>query len=316
MNFRVVEGLFRVPVNLEPVPDHPTEPKERFYSSFIIPAMKFVLRRQKIMVTVVGAENFPTDGGALLAMNHTGYYDFIFGGVSGYLRGRRLVRFMAKKEVFDVPVVGTVMNQMDHVSVDRARGSGSIDEAVTRITSGQVVGIFPEATISRSFELKEFKTGAARIAALADAPLIPVVLWGSQRIWTKGLPKNLGRAGIPIRIHMGPPVDTEGTPEEVTARLKATMQILLDAARTAYDQEHGPFADGEPWRPASMGGSAPTLAQADEIESKERAERQAAKEGKAQKKDRKLGARLNRRADKALVNSRGLWERLKNLVKK
>ena len=56
-----------------------------------------------------------------------------------------------------------------------------------------MVGIFPEATISRSFELKEFKTGAVRLAASAEVPLIPLVLWGTQRMFTKDHPKDFSR---------------------------------------------------------------------------------------------------------------------------
>src|SRR5699024_1501645 len=134
---------------------------------------------QGIRLTVFGAENIPVDGPALLAINHTGYYDFIFGGIPAHLRGRRLVRFMAKKEIFDTPVIGRLMRSMKHLQVNRAAGAASREEAVERLRQGQLVGIFPEATISRAFELKDFKNGAARIAAEADAPLIPVVIWGS-----------------------------------------------------------------------------------------------------------------------------------------
>lgn len=315
MEYRIAGGQFRVPADLPEVADHPEESKERFYNGFIIRVLKAVLRAQGIKVTVIGAENLPTIGGALLAMNHTGYYDFIFGEIPGHVRGRRLVRFMAKKEVFDTRAVGTVMRGMDHVSVDRDSGSSAVDEAIERLQSGQIVGIFPEATISRSFELKEFKTGAARIAAGADVPLVPMVTWGSQRIWTKGQEKVLGRSNIPVRIHVGAPVDTSGTPEEVTARLKSAMEKMLADARAAYDAEYGPFEDGLDWRPVSMGGSAPTLAEADEMDLEYRATKkekrqQKAAEKKARKERRDAAMeKLDRRADAALGNARTLRDR-------
>ena len=316
MEFKIVGGQFRVPADLPEVPDHPVEGKERFYNGFIIRALKAILRAQGVKVTCFGAENLPLEGGALLAMNHTNYYDFILGEIPGHVRGRRLVRFMAKKEVFDAPVVGTFMRAMDHISVDRKRGGTSIDEAVNRIQSGQIVGIFPEATISRSFELKDFKTGAVRIAAAADAPLVPMVTWGGQRIWTKGLDKNLGRSHVPVFIRVGAPVDSSGTPEEATARLKAAMQELLTQVRTDYETEYGPFPEGLAWRPASLGGAAPSLADADRIEAAYRAERDAKREAKTAKRGKSTARRIDRKADRALGNGPGLLSRLKSLLRR
>jgi 1-acyl-sn-glycerol-3-phosphate acyltransferase len=94
------------------------------------------------------------------------------------------------------------------------------------------VGVFPEATISTSYELKEFKTGAARMAMEAGVPLLPCVIWGSQRIFTKGRKKDLTR-GTPITIAVGEPFtpDPAADPLAVTAELKARMSVLLDQAR-------------------------------------------------------------------------------------
>lgn len=288
MDYRTAAGQFRVPATVEQVPDHPVESKERFYQ-WVIGRLKALLRFQNIDVTVYGAQHVPTSGGALIAMNHTGYYDFIFGEVAPHIRGRRLLRFMAKKEVFDKPVLGPVMRRMDHIPVDRANGGSSVDEAVRRINNGQLVGIFPESTISRSFELADFKNGAARIAQQAHAPLIPMVTWGSQRLWTKGRKKELGRGGHPIIIRLGAPVDTTGEPDAVVVKLKEAMQELLDETRAEYTQRYGPFEDGEDWLPASMGGSAPTVEQAREIDAKLKAENKAKRERK-----------IERRANKAL----------------
>ncbi|MCB1301144.1 MAG: 1-acyl-sn-glycerol-3-phosphate acyltransferase, partial [Tetrasphaera sp.] len=71
-------------------------------------------------------------------------------------------------------------------------------EALTALKSGEIVGVFPEATMSRSFELKPFKSGAARMARDAGVPLLPTTLWGAHRVWTKDAPKHRGRSKIPI----------------------------------------------------------------------------------------------------------------------
>lgn len=310
-------GMFRVPADLPEVPDHPVESKERFYNGFIIKALKGILRAQGVKVTVFGAENLPLTDGALLAMNHTGYYDFILGEIPGNVRGRRLVRFMAKKEIFEMPVIGYFMRRMDHVSVDRASGRGSLEEAVERLEAGQIVGIFPEATISRSFEIKGLKTGAVRIASSAGVPLVPMVSWGGQRIWTKDQPKNLKRANIPVYIRVGEPVDPSGDPEAATARLRAAMTELLDQVRADYAAAYGPHPEGEFWVPASLGGAAPTLPEADRIDAGVKAAKQAAKEEKAAAEEAKAAAKLNKRGDAALRGSgTPLWQKVQAIPDK
>lgn len=309
-------GMFRVPADLPEVPPHPTESKERFYNGFIIRGLKALMRAQGLRITVFGAEHLPTTGGAMLAMNHTGYYDFILGEIPGHVRGKRLVRFMAKKEIFEVPVIGNFMRYMDHVSVDRSSGAGSREEAVDRLNKGQIVGIFPEATISRSFEIKDLKTGAVRIASEADVPLVPMILWGGQRIWTKGHKKRMGRTNTPIHIRLGAPVDPSGDPEVASERLRTAMRELLEITRTEYDAEYGPFPDGEPWRPASMGGSAPTLEEAGRIDAEVKVAKRAKKEAKAEKESERAAEKLNRKADSALGNEPGVLDRLKSRFRK
>ena len=233
------------------------------------------MRAANIEVTVIGAENIPANGGAILAGNHTGYADFILMGTGPYLHGERLVRFMAKKSVFDVPVLGWLLKLMKHVPVDRARGGASIAQAVEMLREGNLVGIFPEATISRSFELANFKTGAARIAHQAGVPLVPCAIWGSQRIWTKDLPKHF--RNVPVIVRYGEPVTLTGDAEADTAELKRQMQLLLDASRSEYSTRYSD-GTGEAWMPRALGGTAPTLEEAEELYAKERAEREAKKQ--------------------------------------
>ena len=265
---------FTVPRLYEGIAANRDEAVEKFYQGLVGFARR-LMRAANIEVTVIGAENIPAESGAMLAGNHTGYADFILLGTGPYLHGERLVRFMAKKSVFEVPVLGWLLKLMKHVPVDRARGGASIAPAVEMLREGNLVGIFPEATISRSFELANFKTGAARIAHQAGVPLVPCVIWGSQRIWTKDLPKHF--RNVPVIVRYGEPVALTGDAEADTAELKRQMQTLLDASRSEYASLYTDGA-GEAWMPVALGGTAPTLEEAEELYAKERAEREAKKQ--------------------------------------
>ena len=143
------------------------------------------------------------------------------------------------------------------------------------LVRGELVGIFPEATISRAMEVKELKTGAVRIAAAAGVPLIPVVVWGTQRMMTKDHDKDFGR-GKAITIKVGAPVPVTGAdPVAETAQLRTAMSGLLDEAIRDYPQ-HEP---GAWWVPASYGGTAPTLDQAAILDAEEKAARAAPPRG-------------------------------------
>jgi 1-acyl-sn-glycerol-3-phosphate acyltransferase len=170
---------------------------------------------------------------------------------------------MAKKEVFDHRISGPLMRAMKHIPVDRTGAAiDSYRVAVEAARSGEIVGVFPEATISESYELKDFKTGAVRMAREAGVPLLPCVIWGTQRVFTKGRPKDLTR-GTPVRIVLGEPFTPAPEVDAVTAtaELKARMQVLLERAWSTY--AGGPRTpDDTWWIPASRGGTAPTLAEA------------------------------------------------------
>jgi len=220
---------------------------------------------------ISGAEHVPHSGGGVVAMNHVGYLDFALVGYAFRPR-KRLVRFMAKKEVFDHPVSGPLMRGMKHIPVDREAGAHSYRAAVDALRKGELVGVFPEATISQSFELKEFKSGAVRMAQEAGVPVFPAVVWGSQRIWTKGRPKDFRSRGTEIRIVLGEPYVPAGDPTVATEELKARMGVLLEQARSTYGGKPRDDADTW-WLPVSLGGTAPTLEQAEAADARERAER-------------------------------------------
>jgi len=243
----------------------------------IIATAKTAFRVLGQQITLTGDHHVPREGGVLLAFNHVSYLDFIYGGLAAH-PSRRLVRFMAKKEVFDHAVGGPVMRSMHHIPVDRGDGLGSFTAAVDRLRAGEAVGIFPEATISRSFELKEFKSGAVRIAAAAQVPLVPVILWGTQRMMTKGHPKDFSR-GKAIAITVGEPLHpTTDTAVEDNTELHKRMSVMLDETIASYPADQQP--PGSWWLPARLGGSAPTLEEAERLdaaEKRERAARRAAK---------------------------------------
>ena len=236
----------------------------------IIATAKVAFKALGLKFDIVGAEHVPRSGGALMVFNHVSYIDFILGGLAA-VPSKRLVRFMAKREVFDHRFSGPVMRSMHHIAVDRAEGVASYDEAVRYLREGQVVGIFPEATISRSFELKEFKTGATRMAAEAGVPLVPVIIWGTQRLKTKGHPQDFSR-GKTIAITVGEPLHPAGVSSVAeTAELKKVMARMLDETIRRYPADEQP--PGSWWLPASYGGSAPTMEEAAELDAEEKRER-------------------------------------------
>jgi len=239
----------------------------------IIVAAKSAFRLLGQRFQMSGTEHVPREGGVLLACNHIGYVDFIYGGLAANPSGR-LVRFMAKRELFDHRFVGPLMRSLHHIEVDRGAGEASARTAVEYLRAGEAVGIFPEATISRSFELKEFKTGAVRIAAEAGVPLVPVVMWGTQRMMTKDHPRDLSR-GKTISLTVGAPLHPTGVdPVAETAELRSSMAALLDRTIREYPAAEQP--PGSWWLPASYGGTAPTPDEAlrlDAEEKRRRAER-------------------------------------------
>jgi len=243
----------------------------------IIVAAKAAFRVLGQRFVMSGTEHVPREGGVLLAVNHVGYVDFIYGGLAANPSGR-LVRFMAKREIFDHRLGGPLMRSLHHIEVDRGSGIESYRTALRYLADGEAVGIFPEATISRSFEIKEIKTGAVRIAAEAGVPLLPVVLWGTQRMMTKDHPRDFSR-GKTIAISVGEPLHPTGEdPVAETAALHAALATLLDETIARYPADEQP--PGSWWLPARLGGSAPTPEEAmglDAEEKRARAARRAAR---------------------------------------
>jgi 1-acyl-sn-glycerol-3-phosphate acyltransferase len=242
------------------------------------PIIGIVLTMFKVMgwrVSIEGIEHIPTQGPGVVATNHVSYLDFTFVGYAVQTRGR-LLRFLAKKEIFDHRIAGPIMRGMRHIPVDRfGRPADALDAAVAALRRGELIGMFPEATISRSFVPMRGKNGAARMALAVGAPLIPGAVWGGQRLFTKGRRRNLQR-GVPVSVVFGEhiPYKPDEDPTEITTRLMARITELVDHAAVTYpDQPAGD--DDRWWLPAHLGGTAPTVAQARELTRREAAERRS-----------------------------------------
>lgn len=227
---------------------------------------------QGLQMRLSGEENIPDKGGAVIVCNHTGYLDFLFGAFLAYYK-RRLVRYLAKASIFQTPVVGQLFQVMGHVPVDRIDGGASIVKGIELAKSGELVGVFAEGTISRSFEIRSMRNGAARIAHGAGVPIIPQVIFGSQRIWTKGQKKHLGRMKTPVLITALEPYYTTGDFDADITEVRRRMQEALENLWAEYEAEFGPMPAGEYWVPARKGGGAPTLEEAEAQDSEVESER-------------------------------------------
>lgn len=248
----------------------PTRPARATHSTdltyrWVNRAGALLLRAWGVRLRARGLEHLPRDGAAVLAANHTGYLDFVLLEWAARQRGR-LVRFMSKASVFDAPVVGRLMRAMGHVRVERWTGASAYRHARRLVTSGEVVGVFPEATISRSFRIKRLKPGAAALALHATrttgvvVPVVPCVVWGGHRLLTVDGRRTL-RRGVAVDVVVGEPLlPLAGeSVAELTARLREALEQLLDDAVERYPQQPRSEADRW-WVHADRGGTAPDVA--------------------------------------------------------
>lgn len=182
-----------------------------------------------------GVDHIPEAGPAIIVANHRSYFDPLALGMAFAQRGRP-VRFLGKKEVFDVPVVGQLARAMGGIRVDRGTGSDEpLAAAAKALEAGQLVSLMPEGTIPRGeafFDpVLKGRWGAAKLAAMTGAPVIPVGLWGTERVWPRSsrLPNVLQVANPPlITIRVGKPVALKGTdPDADTRKIMKAIGALL-----------------------------------------------------------------------------------------
>jgi putative phosphoserine phosphatase/1-acylglycerol-3-phosphate O-acyltransferase len=192
-----------------------------------------------------GTDHIPATGPAIVVANHRSYFDPLAIGMALARRGRP-VRFLGKKEVFDAPLVGPALRAMGGIRVDRGTGSDEpLREAAAALAGGQLVALMPQGTIPRGpafFEPKlQGRWGAARLAAMSGAPVIPVGLWGTEEVWPRSsrVPAVWNVLRPPrVRIRVGEPVaGLRGrSPDADTKRIMAAIADLLPAeARRRHD---------------------------------------------------------------------------------
>jgi putative phosphoserine phosphatase/1-acylglycerol-3-phosphate O-acyltransferase len=216
-----------------------------------IPVVNLELQRLALSLThpfffpyakfdISGTEHIPPQGPAIIVANHRSYFDSAAMAVT-IARTNRTIRFLGKKEVFDAPVVGQIATAMGGIRVDRGTGSDEpLQAAAEALANGDLVAIMPQGTIPRGeafFEPKlKGRWGAARLAALANAPVIPVGLWGTERVWPRSsrLPNVLNLVDPPtVRVRVGAPVVLRNKDVDVDTRkiMKAIMALLPDESR-------------------------------------------------------------------------------------
>ncbi len=186
---------------------------------------------------ITGVEHLPKEGAAIVVGNHRSYFDPMAMGLALAKRGRP-VRFLGKKEVFDAPIVGQLARAMGGIRVERGTGSDEpLAAAALALEAGEMVAMMPEGTIPRG---KAFfnpvlkgRWGAARLAAMTGAPVIPVGLWGTEKVWPRSerLPNVLAVRNPPtVTIRIGHPVEgLIGDPDKDTKKIMKAITALLPA---------------------------------------------------------------------------------------
>ncbi len=199
---------------------------------------------------ISGLEHIPAEGPAIVVFNHRSYFDPTVMGLV-VARAGRSVRGLGKKEVFDVPVVGSLLRGMGGVRVDRGTGSNEpLDAAAAALRGGELLMMAPQGTIPRgpAFFDPELKGrwGAAKLASMTRAPVIPIGLWGTEKVWPRSarLPRLDPRHRPTVSATVGPPVDLRHrSADKDTARIMSAIVDLLPAeARVRHEPTEAELA--------------------------------------------------------------------------
>ncbi|MGI9607818.1 MAG: HAD-IB family hydrolase [Acidimicrobiales bacterium] len=193
--------------------------------------------------TFDGLENVPADGPAILAFNHRSYFDTAAMNLLIAKIGRPC-RFLAKKELFDAPLIGQIAALAGGIEVDRGTGSNEpLESAVKALSAGEMVAIAPQGTIPRGRAFFDTvltgRPGAARLAAQSGAPVVPVGLWGTERVWPRN--ERLPRVDVARRpkvaVRVGEPLAVDGADDvaDTAAIMAAIVDQLPDEARLPRD---------------------------------------------------------------------------------
>lgn len=231
-----------------------------------IAAGRLVFRALDLRLRVEGDEHVPRTGPVVVASNHVSFLDFLLLGLATR-RSHRPVRFLARHDLWQAPVMGGLMSSMRHVPVDRDAPAAAYLRARSLLREGEAVGIFPEAGVSTSYTVRALMPGAVALARETGAPLLPMAIWGPQRILTAHRSPDLTRhrpvsllVGAPL--HVGPEDDVRAGTVALGLRIQSLLDVLQ--ARPEHQPRPGELAV---WHPAHLGGQAPTPAQARETDS-------------------------------------------------
>ncbi|GAA5611474.1 1-acyl-sn-glycerol-3-phosphate acyltransferase [Streptomyces platensis] len=206
-----------------------------------------------------GMEHIPADGGFITAVNHNSYLDPLSYAHYQYNTGR-VPRFLAKAGLFKSGFVGLMMRGTGQIPVYRETtdAANAFRAAVTAIEKGECVAFYPEGTLTRDPDLwpMQGKTGAARVALLTKAPVIPVAQWGANDAMPPYAKEKKLRL-LPrktLRVQAGPPVDLSAFYDrEPTAEvLRAATDVIMTAITEQLAVVRGEPAPVEPydWRKA------------------------------------------------------------------
>jgi 1-acyl-sn-glycerol-3-phosphate acyltransferase len=197
----------------------------RFAVALVLPILWIMTRR-----TWTGMANIPPTGGLIIAPNHHSHFDPLI--VAHFLYGAgRWPRFLGKASLWNVPVLGALLRKVQQIPVERGSVEAvkSLDVLVDAIERGGAVVIYPEGTTTREPDLWPMrgKTGAARLALLTGAPVIPVANWGAEQIFDPRTGRLRLRPHTPVSVTAGKPVDLSHWAGETPTR--AVLDQMTDA---------------------------------------------------------------------------------------
>ncbi|HET7414918.1 MAG TPA: lysophospholipid acyltransferase family protein [Arthrobacter sp.] len=271
------------------------QPKQsnRFYRLVVYTGL-FLSGLFRIRVLVSGQQHLPAPDpvaantrvprpgtGAVVVITHFGYLDFVFAEMVLWRHMKAQLRFLITKAATGHWLAGPAMHACGHVTVDRKDGGTAFQDAVAKLRAGEYVAVLPEAGVSRSFTVRRCKTGAVRMAAEARVPIIPVSVWGSHRLMSRGHRFSVARAWrAPVRVHIGAPVSPGPDIDvvEETGKLRSVLQDGIDAGIAGFPVVPPP---GAWWMPSHLGGGAPTVAQQERLDELERKQLASGRSGKS-----------------------------------
>ena len=181
---------------------------------------------------VYGVDNVPTTGGALLLSNHLSFLDPAVIGV----QLRRPASYLAKSELFDVPLFGRVIPKLNAFPVRQGAGDiGAVRETIKRLKEGHVLTVFPEGARSLTGELEPLAGGFTLIVRKVDVPIIPVGIDGSFQAWPRG--QSMFKPH-PVRVKFGEPMNVQQMkPAEIVVKVETALRELIADLRRMKEQE-------------------------------------------------------------------------------